>query len=118
MKFTLKKDLLLGVATASAQIEGGDRNHNWARFSEEGKIADGSSILRADDQHERIYQRLRDRPFAADFLDARLKRQIRRQPPAMVRILAEGCPCHHILCRRQRQRRAVDHQRQRAARFE
>ena len=53
MKFTLKKDLLLGVATASAQIEGGDRNHNWARFSEEGKIADGSSILRADDHYNR-----------------------------------------------------------------
>ena len=47
MKFKLKENLLLGVATAGAQIEGGDENSNWARFSAEGKIADGSSILRA-----------------------------------------------------------------------
>ena len=30
-----------------------DPNTNWARFSEEGKIADGSSILRADDHYNR-----------------------------------------------------------------
>lgn len=47
MKFKLKDNLTLGVATAAAQIEGGDRGSNWARFSEEGKINDGSSILRA-----------------------------------------------------------------------
>ena len=38
MKFTLKKGLLLGSATAATQIEGGDENNNWARFAAEGKI--------------------------------------------------------------------------------
>lgn len=32
MKFSLKKDLTLGAATAATQIEGGDENNNWARF--------------------------------------------------------------------------------------
>ncbi len=49
----LKDGLLLGAATAGAQIEGGDDNSNWARFSSEGKIADGSSILRACDHYNR-----------------------------------------------------------------
>lgn len=53
MSFKLKDGLLLGVATAGAQIEGGDENSNWARFSAEGKIADGSSILRACGHYER-----------------------------------------------------------------
>lgn len=53
MKFLLKKGLLLGTATAATQIEGGDRNNNWARFAEEGKIKDGTSPLRADDHYNR-----------------------------------------------------------------
>ena len=53
MEFKLRDNLLLGVATAGAQIEGGDENSNWARFSAEGKIADGSSILRACDHLNR-----------------------------------------------------------------
>lgn len=51
--FQLKEGLLLGVATAGAQIEGGDDGSNWARFSAEGKIADGTSILRATDHWNR-----------------------------------------------------------------
>lgn len=53
MMFKLKRGLMLGTATAGAQIEGGDPNSNWARFSEEGKISDGSSILRASGHWER-----------------------------------------------------------------
>lgn len=53
MEFKLKDNLLLGVATAGAQIEGGDENSNWAHFSAEGKIADGSSILNACDHWNR-----------------------------------------------------------------
>ena len=53
MKFRLKDGLLLGTATAGAQIEGGDPNTNWARFSEEGKIYDGTSILRASGHWDR-----------------------------------------------------------------
>ncbi len=53
MKFRLKTGLLLGTATAGAQIEGGDPNTNWARFSEEGKIYDGTSILRASGHWDR-----------------------------------------------------------------
>jgi len=30
--FQLPEDFLFGTATASVQIEGGDRNNNWYRF--------------------------------------------------------------------------------------
>ncbi len=53
MKFALKKDLLLGTATAATQIEGGDKNNNWYRFAEEGKVEDKTSPYRADDHYER-----------------------------------------------------------------
>ena len=53
MKFTLKKDLLLGAATAATQIEGGDENNNWARFAKEGKTVDGSTPVRACDHYNR-----------------------------------------------------------------
>lgn len=33
---------MLGVATAATHIEGGEQNHNWYRWSEEGRIKDGS----------------------------------------------------------------------------
>ena len=54
MKFTLKKDLLLGAATAATQIEGGDENNNWARFAKEGKVYDLSSPVRACDHYNRF----------------------------------------------------------------
>lgn len=53
MKFILKKDLLLGTATAATQIEGGDDNNNWARFAEEGKIDDRTSPTRACDHYNK-----------------------------------------------------------------
>ncbi len=51
MKFSLKEGLLLGSATAATQIEGGDKNNNWYRFAEEGKINDGTSPYRADNHY-------------------------------------------------------------------
>ncbi|MBQ8497941.1 MAG: family 1 glycosylhydrolase [Clostridia bacterium] len=56
MKFELKKNLLLGSATAATQIEGGDKNNNnnWARFAAEGKVKDGSTPVRADDHYNRF----------------------------------------------------------------
>ena len=53
MKFKLKEGLLLGVATSATQIEGGERNNNWYRFSEQGGIKDGSSCVRACDHFNR-----------------------------------------------------------------
>lgn len=54
MKFKLKEGLLLGSATAATQIEGGDENNNWARFSAQGKVKDGTSCVRADDHYARF----------------------------------------------------------------
>ncbi len=51
--FSLPEDFLLGTATASLQIEGGDRNNSWYRWAEEGRIKDGSSPLRACDHWNR-----------------------------------------------------------------
>ncbi len=53
MEMKLKEGLLLGAATAGAQIEGGDENSNWARFSSEGKINDKTTILNACDHYNR-----------------------------------------------------------------
>ena len=52
-KFKLKDGLLLGTATAATQIEGGDKNNNWARFAAQGKVEDGTSPVRADDHYNR-----------------------------------------------------------------
>jgi beta-glucosidase len=38
----LPEELLLGVATAATHIEGGEQDHNWYQWSEQGKIKDGS----------------------------------------------------------------------------
>jgi len=47
-------DLRLGVATAAVQIEGGDRNNSWYDWAlRPGRIADGSSPLRATDHWRR-----------------------------------------------------------------
>lgn len=55
-EFELKKNLLLGVATASTQIEGGYSDSNWDDWSAKGMIKDGSSPTRANDH----YMRYRD----------------------------------------------------------
>ncbi|MDO5534869.1 MAG: family 1 glycosylhydrolase [Propionibacteriaceae bacterium] len=48
------RELLIGVATSSAQIEGGDRNNNWYDWAQmPGTIADGSSPVRATDHWNR-----------------------------------------------------------------
>lgn len=52
--FDLPDSLLLGVATAATQIEGGDRNNSWYDFAQRpGVIADGSSPLRATEHWQR-----------------------------------------------------------------
>ncbi len=60
----LKKNLLLGVASAATQIEGGDENNSWFDWFLQGKIKDGSNPARANDH----YRRWRD--------DFRLMRQM------------------------------------------
>ncbi len=47
-------DLLIGVATAAVQVEGGDRNNQWYAWAQQpGHVADGSTPLRATDHWER-----------------------------------------------------------------
>jgi beta-glucosidase len=41
--------MLLGVASAATQIEGGDVSHTWSGWCEKGHIKDGSSTARAND---------------------------------------------------------------------
>lgn len=53
MEFKLKKDFLMGVASAATQIEGGDTDTNWLRFYRDGGIKDGSSPQVADDHWNR-----------------------------------------------------------------
>lgn len=50
----LPDQLKLGVATAATHIEGGELNHNWYRWSELGKIKDGSHSKVACDHIHRI----------------------------------------------------------------
>jgi len=42
MEFQLKPGMLLGVASAATQIEGGDKNNNWYDWFERGYIKDNS----------------------------------------------------------------------------
>lgn len=49
----LPQTFLLGAAAAALQIEGGDRNNNWYRWSEQHKIKDGSSPVVANDHWNR-----------------------------------------------------------------
>ena len=44
----------MGTATASLQIEGGDRNNSWFRWAQNGHIKDGSSPLTACDHWNRV----------------------------------------------------------------
>lgn len=54
--FRLKDGFRLGVATASAQIEGGDVGSNWNTYSDAGKITDGSNVNRAGDHWNRYQE--------------------------------------------------------------
>lgn len=51
--FRLPDDLLMGSATASLQIEGGDTQNSWYQFCEEEKIKDGSHCIIAADHWNR-----------------------------------------------------------------
>ncbi len=53
-KIKLNKDILLGVATAATQIEGGDYNNNWYEWGQKGKIKDGASSITACDHWNRV----------------------------------------------------------------
>lgn len=52
----LPDSLKLGVATAATHIEGGEQNHNWYQWSEQGKIKDGSHCRRACNHAQRVKQ--------------------------------------------------------------
>lgn len=52
--FSLPEDFLLGTATASLQIEGGDTNNSWYRWCNEGHIKDGTHCIRACDHWNRL----------------------------------------------------------------
>lgn len=54
--YKLGKDFLMGTATAALQIEGGDTNNNWYRWSEQKRIKDGSHSIRANDHYNRVEQ--------------------------------------------------------------
>lgn len=55
-EFRLKDGLLLGVATASTQIEGGYSHSNWDDWYEKGMIKDGSNPARANDHYNRYIE--------------------------------------------------------------
>jgi len=53
--FHLPDNLLLGVATAAVQIEGGDTNNSWYRWCrQKDRIADGTNCDVADDHWNRV----------------------------------------------------------------
>lgn len=54
--FILPEDFLLGTATASVQIEGGDKNNTWYKWCEEGRIKDGAHCITACDHWNRVEQ--------------------------------------------------------------
>ncbi|MBQ7896762.1 MAG: glycoside hydrolase family 1 protein [Oscillospiraceae bacterium] len=49
MKFSIPKGMLMGVSTASMQIEGGDSNTNWNDWYKRGFIKDGTDPSIAND---------------------------------------------------------------------
>ena len=55
MEFTLPKGMLMGVSTASMQIEGGDVNANWNDWYHQGRITDGTDPAKAND-HWKFWQ--------------------------------------------------------------
>ncbi|NMD37968.1 MAG: family 1 glycosylhydrolase, partial [Christensenellaceae bacterium] len=52
--FSFPKDFLFGSATASTQIEGGDKNCNWYHWGEQGKIKNNESCFTACDHYNRV----------------------------------------------------------------
>jgi beta-glucosidase len=52
--FKLPKNFLLGTATASLQIEGGDENNSWYKWAEEGRIKDGTHCIVSGDHWNRV----------------------------------------------------------------
>jgi beta-glucosidase len=52
--FAFPKGFVFGAATASLQIEGGDRNNSWYRWAETGHIKDGSHCITACDHWNRV----------------------------------------------------------------
>ncbi len=52
--FALPESFLLGTATASLQIEGGDHNNSWYRWVQTGHVKDGTSCIVADDHWNRV----------------------------------------------------------------
>jgi beta-glucosidase len=54
--FKLDENLMLGTATASTQIEGGDTNNTWYKWCKEGHISDSSSCITACDHWNRVEQ--------------------------------------------------------------
>ena len=55
MEYSLPKGLLLGVSTASMQIEGGDVDANWNDWYRQGRIADGTDPATGND-HWKYWQ--------------------------------------------------------------
>ena len=53
MEFRLKDGMLLGVATAATQIEGGDVNSNWNDWYRKGGIKDGTNPATGNDHWEK-----------------------------------------------------------------
>lgn len=53
MTFRLPDTLLLGVATAATQIEGGEVNSNWNDWYARGRITDGTNPATANDHWEK-----------------------------------------------------------------
>ncbi len=49
MEFSLPRGMLMGVATASTQIEGGDVDSNWNDWYTKGRILDGTDPATAND---------------------------------------------------------------------
>ncbi len=52
----LSDNLLLGSATAATQVEGGDLNSNWYKWSLDGKIANNESSILAADHYNRYLE--------------------------------------------------------------
>ena len=55
MIFSFPKGMLLGVSTASTQIEGGDVNSNWNDWYRQGRITDGTDPATGND-HWQFWQ--------------------------------------------------------------
>ena len=53
MNFTLPNGMLMGVSTASTQIEGGNVNSNWNDWYAKGRITDGTDPATGNDHWDR-----------------------------------------------------------------